>query len=170
MNAAAGISPRPIALQRGEGEALWVFGVLATIKASAEATGGRVAVIEHVAPRGPGSPLHVHHREDEWFYVIEGKLTFWVGGKVIEAPAGSFVYGPRGIPHTFVIDSEEARFLLVTEPGGFESFMRALSEPAQARTVPPASVAMPPPDRMMTVAAEYGIDIIGPPGIPSENT
>ena len=79
---------RPIALGPGEGEALWFLGALATIKASAETTGGRVAVIEHLAPRGSGSPLHVHHREDEWFYVLEGELTFWVGGEVIVAPAG----------------------------------------------------------------------------------
>ena len=59
--------------------------LLATIKASSETTGGRVAVIEHVAPRGTGSPLHVHHNEDEWFYVIEGEVTFWVGGQVITA-------------------------------------------------------------------------------------
>ena len=77
-----------IALQRDEGEALWFLGVLATIKASAETTDGRVAVIEHVAPPGLGSPLHVHRNEDEWFYVAEGHLTFWVGGRVVEAPAG----------------------------------------------------------------------------------
>jgi mannose-6-phosphate isomerase-like protein (cupin superfamily) len=81
---------------------LWVFGSLAIIKASAETTNGRVAIIESLAPQGAGSPLHVHHRVDEWFYVIEGKLTFWVGGRIIEAPAGSFVYGPRDIPHTFI--------------------------------------------------------------------
>src|SRR5256885_1161683 len=118
----------PIALQAGEGEAIWSFGVLATIKASNETTGGRVAVIEHLAPQGAGSPLHVHHREDEWFYVIEGELTFWVGGEVIEAPAGSFVYGPRDVPHTFLVSSPQARFLLVAEPAGFESFLRALGQ------------------------------------------
>ena len=95
-------------------------------------------MIEHLAPQGAGSPLHVHHSEDEWFYVTEGELTFWVGGQVIEAPAGSFVYGPRDVPHTFIVTSPEARFLLVTEPAGFEGFMRALSEPAQALTLPPA--------------------------------
>ena len=89
------------------------------------------------APKGAGSPLHVHHREDEWFYVAEGELTFWVGGRVIHASAGSFVFGPRDIPHTFTVDSELARFLLVTEPGGFESFMRELSQPALTLTPPP---------------------------------
>src|SRR5450755_216726 len=98
----------PIALGAGEGEALWFLGILATVKAGTESTGGRVAVIEHLAPRGSGSPLHVHHREDEWFYVLEGELTFWVGGEIVTGTAGSFVYGPRGIPHTFAVSSDTA--------------------------------------------------------------
>jgi len=156
----------PISLGQGEGEALWAFGTLATIKASSETTGGRVAVIEHLAPQGAGSPLHVHHHEDEWFYVIEGALTLWVGGEVIEAPAGSFVYGPRDVPHTFVVSSPEARFLLVIEPAGFEGFLRAMGQPAPMLTIPPP--AAPPSDSspLVAAAAEYGIDIIGPPGIP----
>ena len=133
----------PIALQPGDGDARWFLGVLATIKSSAETTNGRVAVIEHLAAQGAGSPLHVHHNEDEWFYVTEGELTFWVGGQVIEAPAGSFVYGPRDVPHTFTVTSPTARFLLVAEPAGFESFVRDLSEPAQALTLPPPARSHP---------------------------
>ncbi len=157
----------PIALHAGEGQALWAFGTLATVKASSATTDGRVAVIEHLAPEGAGSPLHVHHREDEWFYVTEGALTLWVGGEVIEAPAGSFVYGPRDIAHTFVVGSPQARFLLVTEPAGFESFMRAMGQPAEAMTIPPP--AAPPSDLapLVAAAAEHGIEILGPPGIPT---
>jgi quercetin dioxygenase-like cupin family protein len=157
----------PIALQPGEGDARWFLGALTTIKSSAQTTDGRVAVTDNLAPRGHGSPLHVHHNEDEWFYVIDGELTFWVGGQVTTAPAGSFVYGPRGVPHTFIVSSAEARFLLVTEPAGLENFIRALSEPAQALTLPPPSVQPPAPELMMATAAEYGIEILGPPGIPS---
>jgi quercetin dioxygenase-like cupin family protein len=158
----------PIALQPTEGEALWFMGALATIKSTADQTAGGVAVIEHLSPRGSGSPLHVHHREDEWFYVIEGEMTFWVGGTTIAAPAGSFVWGPRDVPHTFVVASDQARFLLVTEPAGFEAFMRALAEPAQSLTIPPAPEGPPDMERVMSTAAEYGIEILGPPGIPGE--
>lgn len=159
---------RPIALQPGEGEALWFRESLATIKASTEGTGGRVAVIEHMSPQHSGSPLHVHHREDEWFYVLEGELTIWVDGQVIYAPAGSFVFGPKDMPHTFTVSSPEgARFLLVTEPAGFESFMRSGAEPAGALTLPPPSDAPPDVERLSTLGAQYGIDILGPPGIPT---
>ena len=98
MAAPAKPAINPIALKQGEGEALWFFGSLAILKASTETTAGRVTVIEQVARQGNGPPLHVHHREDEWFYILEGELTFWVGGKIVKAPAGSFVYGPRDIP------------------------------------------------------------------------
>ena len=157
----------PIALKQGEGEALWFFGALAIVKASSETTAGRVTVIEHLAPQGGGPPVHVHHREDEWFHIIEGELTFWIGGKIIKASTGSFVYGPRDIPHTFVVTSSQARSLVVTEPAGFEKFMRALGEPAAAHTIPPAGLPLPGRDRIMAAAAEFGLEILGPPGIPS---
>jgi quercetin dioxygenase-like cupin family protein len=157
----------PIVAAPGEGEHLWFLGVLATVKASAETTAGAVAVIEHLAPQGSGSPLHVHSREDEWFYVIEGELTLWVDGETIVAPAGSFVFGPKGIPHTFTVSSPEARFLLVTEPAGFEQFMRAVGEPAARVEIPPAATEPPDVAALTAVAAECGIEITGPPGIPA---
>jgi quercetin dioxygenase-like cupin family protein len=157
----------PIVAGPGEGEALWFLGILATVKSSAATTGGAVAVIEHLAPRGAGSPLHVHSREDEWFYVLEGELTLWVDGETIQAPAGSFVFGPKGIPHTFIVSSDEARFLLVTEPAGFEQFMRAVGEPAQRLEIPPPATEPPDVAALTAAAAEFGIAITGPPGIPA---
>lgn len=103
----------------------------------------------------------------EWFYVMDGELTFWVGGETITASAGSFVYGPRDVPHTFAVTSPEARFLLVAEPAGFERFVRALAEPAQSLTVPPPATEPPDLDGLVALAAEYGIEILGPPGIPA---
>jgi quercetin dioxygenase-like cupin family protein len=157
---------QPIVRRHGEGEAYWFLGALATIKASTESTSGRVAVIEHLPPRGHGSPLHVHTREDEWFYVIDGELTFWVGGEVSIAPAGSFVFGPKGLAHTFIVSSDEARFLLVAEPAGFEGFTRALGEPAASLEIPPPATEPPDIDGLTHLAATFGIQIVGPPGIP----
>ncbi|HEY7690758.1 MAG TPA: quercetin 2,3-dioxygenase [Gaiellaceae bacterium] len=159
-------SAAPIALQQGEGEARWFLGGLCTIKSSGAETGGRVAVTENWAPRGHGSPLHVHRREDEWFYVLSGELTFWIDGRVVVAGEGSFVFGPRDVPHTFTVTSGEARFLLVVEPAGLDDFIRTLSEPAQSSTLPPDSLQPPAMDAMLAAAAEHGIEILGPPGIP----
>ena len=97
----------------------------------------------------------------------KAKLTFWVGGRVIRAPTGSFVYGPRDIPHTFIVSSPTARFLLVAEPAGFENFIRRLAEPAKTLTIPQATTQPPNAERLAMIAAEYGIEILGPPGIPS---
>ena len=94
--------------------------------------------------------------------MIEGELTLWVGGDVIVAPAGSFVFGPRDIPHTFVISSAVARFLMVTDSAPFADFVRAGSEPAQALTLAPASVQPPSPEELTAIAAEYGIEVLGP--------
>jgi quercetin dioxygenase-like cupin family protein len=157
----------PIVAGPDEGEALWAFGTLTRIKASAQTTGGEVAVLEQTAPQGAGSPLHIHHREHEWFYVVEGELTFWVGGETVVAPTGSFVFGPKGIPHTFVVSSEQARFLLVTEPAGFDEFTRAAGEPAQRLEIPPPPTEAPDIAALTALAAEYGIEITGPPGIPA---
>jgi quercetin dioxygenase-like cupin family protein len=157
----------PIARASGDGEHLWFFGGLTTIKADGADTGGRVTVTEQLSPRGSGSPLHVHHNEDEWFYVLEGELTIWVAGQTVVAPPGAFVFGPRDVPHTFVVSSEQARFLLVTEPAGFEGFVRALAEPATAPEIPPAPTAPPDMEPVLRAAAEHGLEILGPPGIPA---
>jgi len=160
-------SAAPIGLRRDEGEAIWFLDFLALIKASAETTDGGIAVVEHYAAKGAGSPLHVHHRESESFYVTDGALTVWAGGRSIEATAGSFVYAPRDVPHTFTVTSAEARFLLLTQPAGFEGFMRAFSQPAQTLTLPPPSGRPPDLERLTALAAEYGIEILGPPGVPT---
>jgi quercetin dioxygenase-like cupin family protein len=157
----------PIALGSGEGEKLWFLGGLVTVKATAAGTGGRVAVLEHLVPRGAGSPLHVHHDEDEWFHVLEGELTVWVSGEAHVAGPGGFVFLPKGIPHTFLVSSDVARFLLVTGPAGFEGFVREIGVPAERPEIPPAATEPPDVEGLTRVAARYGMDIIGPPGIPA---
>lgn len=156
----------PFALRRDEGEARWFLNTLTLIKSTGAATDGRLVVAELRAPRGPASPLHVHHREAEFLYVIEGELIVWVGGELIEAPEGSLVYGPPDVPHTFAVTSDQARYLVLSQPTGFDDFLRAASEPATALTLPPAGGPAPDPAWLAAVAAEYGIEILGPPGLP----
>jgi len=151
----------PYALGSEDGEVLWFFGTLATLKATVEQTGGPYALIEQVAPQGVATPLHVQPEDHKPFYVLAGRLTFYVeGGRPVSATAGSFVHIPKGMPHAFQVDSETARFLDLTTPQ-HEYFMRATGEPAQGRVLPPAG----PPDmeKVSAAAQEYGVEILGPP-------
>jgi len=108
-------------------------------------------------------PLHVHHPEDEVFHVLEGRMTLHLPGETIELEAGSTLLAPKGVPHTYRVESETARWLVVCEPAGFDSFVRAVSRPALADELPPF-------DRKHDLAAinaaaeVHGIELLGPPG------
>ena len=106
----------PYALAAGDGEQLSWFDAAMTLKASDPALG----VIECTIGAGDEPPLHVHANEDEWFYLLEGAVAFHCGDATMRGEIGSFVHFPRGIPHTFTVESGTARFLLINTPGGFE--------------------------------------------------
>lgn len=153
----------PTALQRDEGEAFWFLDYLVILKATGATTGGRCTIIDHVARQGSGTPLHLHTREDEWFYIQEGTLRFWVADSVVDAKSGAFLYGPKGVPHAFQVTSPNARFLVGAEPAGFENFVRALAVPAKTFTLPPPPEGPPDFEKLARVASEHGIEILGPP-------
>ena len=92
-----------LSLTRQEGKSFWFLGTLMTLKASTETTNGIFSMIEQLAPVGFAPPMHVHHAEDEAFYIIEGEATYFVGDKTLHAPTGSYVYLPRDVPHSFLI-------------------------------------------------------------------
>ncbi|MGH2760486.1 MAG: cupin domain-containing protein [Actinomycetota bacterium] len=124
-------------------------------------------MLEAWVPRGHGSPLHVHSREDETFYVIAGELRVEVEDDVYVVGPGMTAFGPRGLKHRFTVASEEARFLLIATPAGLEDFVRAGAEPATETRLPDQKSAPPPsPDALAALAAEYGIEILGPPALP----
>ena len=160
----------PYGLRYGEGDAYWFLDFLTTFKATTGTTGGGFALLEQRAAKGGGPPLHVHRREAESFYVLDGELTIWAGGQLIEAPAGSFVYGPPNVPHTFTVASDEARFLLLTQPAGFDTFLRTFGRAATSATLPPPATVPPDVERLTALAAEHGIEILGPPGIPDPSS
>jgi quercetin dioxygenase-like cupin family protein len=149
------------ALEDGGGEATWFVGQLATVKMGSDETKGRCALLEFVTPAGGGAPYHVHQNEDESFYVLEGEITFYVGAAVIHATAGSFVFGPRKVPHTFVVGPHgPARYLLFTEPAGFDRFVAEAGVPAEARTLPPPLDGPPDIAALAETAKKYGIEIL----------
>ncbi|MGB9632365.1 MAG: quercetin 2,3-dioxygenase [Chloroflexaceae bacterium] len=144
---------------------LWYSGYLLTLLATGEETGGRFSLVEEVGRRGVSAdaPLHLHTREEEGFYVLEGEVAFYVGDEVIHATPGSYVLLPRGVPHRFTLESDHVRMLTLCSPAGFEGFFQALSVPAGAMTLPPLPEGPPDIERLLATAAAYGVEILGPP-------
>jgi len=95
------------------------------LKASQHSTGGALSVFETTIEAGP--PLHVHDREDECFYVLDGELTIRCGAGTFDAPAGSFAFLPRGLPHRFWAAGQPARLLLIAVPGGIEDYFHQIN-------------------------------------------
>jgi quercetin dioxygenase-like cupin family protein len=134
-------------------QTLWFLGALIQIRAGADATGGRLAIVEHYAERGSASPVHCHTLDDETFLVLEGELRVEVDGQVRAAGAGAAAFLPRGLPHAFVVTSPQARYLTIHTPAGFDQFAVAAG----------TSVGATDPATLAAMAAEYGIEILGPP-------
>jgi quercetin dioxygenase-like cupin family protein len=152
---------KPVAVRSGEGEARWWFGSLAVIKATAADTGGQMAIVEITEAPGAEAPLHVHHREDEGFWVLAGDVTFEVGGATIEAHTGDYAFGPRDIPHRYTVGDAGCRMLFILTPGGFEDMIMEMSEPAASRTLPPPSEEEPDWERIAAVAEAHGNELLG---------
>jgi mannose-6-phosphate isomerase-like protein (cupin superfamily) len=147
--------------RRHEGEARWWFAALAEIKVTAAQTGGLLSIIEITEPPNAAGPLHVHHREDEGFWILEGSATFDVGDTTIEASAGDFAFGPRDIPHRYTVGDAGCRMLFIMTPGGFEDLIREMSVPAESRTLPPASDEQPDWDHVAAVAKAHECELLG---------
>jgi quercetin dioxygenase-like cupin family protein len=156
------------ALGPGEGEALWFNGGLGLLKATGDQTEGRFAVMELLAPKGFASPLHIHRREDEFFVVLSGEIRVQHGDAVIEAVAGSLVYGPRGVAHAFRVDSAEARLLLFFGPAGVEGFFREGGKPARSLGLPPTDEQFLDKQALMEIAGRYDQEFVGPPLPPKD--
>jgi mannose-6-phosphate isomerase-like protein (cupin superfamily) len=150
----------PVAVPSGGGEARWWLGSLAVIKAAAADTGGRLAIVEMTEAPGREAPLHVHHREDEGFWILEGEVTFEVGDATIAARAGDYVFGPRDVPHRYTVGAAGCRMLFLLTPAGLEDLIREMSEPAGSRTVPPPDAAAPDVARIKAIAAAYGAELL----------
>jgi quercetin dioxygenase-like cupin family protein len=152
----------------GEGEALWFNGGLGVLKATGDQTEGRFAAMELLAPKGFASPLHIHRDEDEFFVVLSGEVRVQHGETVIEAVAGSFVHGPRGVAHAFHVDSAEARLLLFFGPAGVEGFFRDGGKPARSLGLPPAEEQFLDRQALMEIASRYNQEFVGPPLPPKD--
>ena len=144
----------------------WLLGMLQTIKISKNDTGGQYGLLEIEVPPGGGSPWHVHPEEDEWFYVIDGEFTVYVGDACLTLTAGSFAFGPKGVPHTFIAGPDGGKTLIGLAPAQFEGFLREVGEPAPERVLPPPAAGHPDMAKLAPIAERNGFVILGPPGPP----
>jgi quercetin dioxygenase-like cupin family protein len=161
------------------GEALWFLGTLARVKLSGTQTGGRFALWEALLPRGASPPLH-SHPQDETFYILEGELTVWLVERELVAETsgwvercarqvgvGAAVFAPAGTPHSFRVESDTARMLVLSTPAGIEEFVGGLAEPAGWPWLPaPADGPRVPAERMAAVERATGMVRHGPPPPP----
>jgi quercetin dioxygenase-like cupin family protein len=146
------------AVALGPGEGVTIEGPAGgplTFKVRGEQSGGAMTAIENLIAPGDGPPLHVHRGENEAWYVIEGELRFRLGEDEASAPAGSFVFVPRGTPHCFQNPGDRpARILVVFTPSGMERFFDRFA------SLPPGAAA---PEAFRSIGSEVGMDVVGPP-------
>lgn len=142
---------------------LWFFTNLARVLVTPEESKGTLGIVELTGAQGEMPPLHLHHREDETFVVLEGELTLHTPGSSRTVRSGESAFAPKGVPHVYRVESERARWLCVSTPAGFVSFVLAASDPAETSDLPPADRPVDM-DRLMAAAEEHGIEIIAPPG------
>ncbi len=151
MKTASGVKLVP----PGEGPTLGVAGGRYTIKASGEDTSGAFALIEMLIPPQAGAMPHLHAREEESFYILEGSLHFQVGEETLTATAGTFVKTPRGVSHAFKnLGAITARVLLLVAPAGLEKFFQEVGQPLDEAPSPPDV------EKIKEIAPKYGLTIL----------
>ncbi len=138
------------------GEPLFLLGEKISIKMTGSDTNGKYTIFETTTPVNGGPPLHMHHREDEWFYVLEGEFLFQVGDRQIRAATGAALFAPHDVPHTFLnVGTTPGRTLVVAEPAGLEMFF--------AQMAAACVDGLPDPAAILPVFEKYGLELLGPP-------
>ena len=146
-----------------QGRTIAVVGDVYRFLATGEDTNGRYALWEALVPPGGGPPPHVHSREEEGFYILDGEITFTVNGEKIVAKAGMFANMPVGTPHSFKNESDRpAKMLISVAPAGLEKMFFEVGVPLEEG----AKTALPPSheeiEKLLAVAPRYGVEILLP--------
>jgi quercetin dioxygenase-like cupin family protein len=145
---------------------LWFQNSLVTIRVSMSDSRDGISVLEHRVPSGFSPPLHIHRTEDEVLQVLDGEFRVRVRDQEDRLAAGDVLLVPRGVPHTYRVESAKGgRCVTITVRGDFERFVRAVSRPAERPELPepagaPSAEAIA---ALKAVAANYGIEFVGPP-------
>jgi|SRR5579864_450114 len=145
----------------GQGKSLGMSsgGGQTVIKADGEDTRGGYAILEDTLPaNSPGTPLHVHRHTDEGFYILIGSLTFVLGARKVVAPAGTYVFIPRGVHHALLNPAAElCRFLIILSPPGFEKYFEELAELGRRTSHRPLDVGA-----VASIARKHDMEVVGP--------
>lgn len=155
-----------VARTAADGAATWAMGGLFERLASGAETGGELGFSLVTQPPGIATPLHVHSRESEAFYLLDGTMTYRAGEQVHRLSAGSFIYLPLGIAHAFrVTGTTPVRFLALTLPGGLMDLYDEVGVPARGHRLPgpDATPVEEEISRWNEVAPRYGLRVVGPP-------
>jgi quercetin dioxygenase-like cupin family protein len=154
--------PSPQTLTEAEGPAFWFLNNLCVVKATTESTGGAFSMVYQIAPPAHATPYHLHHVEDEAFYVLDGEYTFICDGVKTAVGPGGYMFLPRGIPHGIRVSSSvPATMLIMATPGnGFVGMMEEMAQPALERVLP--TFTQPDLEKLKRLCAKYQIDILGP--------
>lgn len=136
------LQPQPSLTSNTSAPAFWFGDSLWTMLATGDQTAGQYTLIEQLCPKDSGPPPHVHEWQDEAIYLLEGEMTFYAGGQIINAQAGSLVSIPRGTVHNFRVESETARILNFYVPANIDRFVIQMGTPAKTRTLPPKGLPM----------------------------
>ena len=152
----------PQAVDASEGDAYWFLNNLEVVKATSASTGGAYSLLYQVSAPGHATPYHLHHEEDEAFYVLAGEFTFICDGKKSVLGPGGYIFLPRKIPHGIRCSSKTpATMLILAMPGnGFVGMMLEMAVPATERVLP--TPAAPDVAKLTAACEKYKIDILGP--------
>ena len=144
----------------GEGERIWIVGDTMTLKATGESTGGSLVLIENLTAPGSGPPPHIHTREDEFFYVLDGTFEVRIGDERHALGAGGYAYVPRGTVHNFRnTAATPSRLLVGFTPAGMEGFFREAGRPA-TDDGPAPRVDADEIARTIAAAPKYGVEAV----------
>ena len=146
-------------------ETLWFLNTRVEIAIAGDSNQDQLSVIRHWAPFGDSPPLHIHDTEDEVFHLFSGVMRFTVGGETVTIQAGDTIVAPKGVEHTFCVESPEgAHFMTVTSPGDFEKMVREVGRPAENDGLPEAKHPTEEEAAALgAICASHGIRLIGPP-------
>ena len=148
----------------------WYKGILSTLLATDDDTGGAFDLVLSNMRSGTEPPPHVHAHEHEFFYVLDGKLDAYVGNNVFHLGPGECAFLPVGTPHAFIIRSPEIRMLVLITPGGFMKCVASMAAPAEKLEIPSDSVTYATADLEETMKKflKYGVRFLSPEEIANE--